>query len=75
MYRLIQGDVGSGKTIISLLAISDMINSGYQCVLMAPTELLAKQHYEYFLSTLTHLISILLYSRVKLKIKVKLLKV
>ena len=48
MYRLIQGDVGSGKTIISLLAISDMINSGYQCVLMAPTELLAKQHYEYF---------------------------
>ena len=48
MYRLIQGDVASGKTIISLLAISDMINSGYQCVLMAPTELLAKQHYEYF---------------------------
>ncbi len=48
MYRLIQGDVGSGKTIISLLTIADVINSGYQAVLMVPTELLAKQHLEYF---------------------------
>jgi len=48
IYRLIQGDVGSGKTIVSLLVIADVINSGYQCVLMAPTELLAKQHFNYF---------------------------
>ena len=38
MYRLIQGDVGSGKTIISLLTILDFIKSGFQCVIMVPTE-------------------------------------
>ena len=41
-----QGDVGSGKTIVSLLAISNVIESGYQCALMSPTEILAKQHFE-----------------------------
>ena len=46
MFRIVQGDVGSGKTIVSLLAISNTIESGYQCALMAPTEILAKQHYE-----------------------------
>ena len=46
MFRIIQGDVGSGKTIVSLLAISNVIESGYQCTLMSPTEILAKQHYE-----------------------------
>ena len=46
MFRIIQGDVGSGKTIVSLLAISNVIESGYQCALMAPTEILAKQHYD-----------------------------
>ncbi len=46
MFRIIQGDVGSGKTIVSLLAITNVIESGYQCALMAPTEILAKQHYE-----------------------------
>ena len=46
MFRIIQGDVGSGKTIVSLLAISNVIESGYQCALMSPTEILAKQHYE-----------------------------
>ena len=45
MFRIIQGDVGSGKTIVSLLAISNIVESGYQCALMAPTEILAKQHY------------------------------
>ena len=45
MFRIIQGDVGSGKTIVSLLAIINVINSGYQCALMAPTEILARQHY------------------------------
>ena len=42
MFRIIQGDVGSGKTIVSLLAISNIIESGYQCALMGPTEILAK---------------------------------
>ena len=46
MFRIIQGDVGSGKTIVSLLAISNVIESGYQCALMGPTEILAKQHFE-----------------------------
>ena len=46
MFRIVQGDVGSGKTIVSLLAVSNIIESGYQCALMAPTEILAKQHYE-----------------------------
>ena len=45
MFRIIQGDVGSGKTIVSLLAIINVIKSGYQCALMAPTEILARQHY------------------------------
>ena len=46
MFRIIQGDVGSGKTIVSLLAIINIIKSGYQCALMSPTEILAKQHYD-----------------------------
>ena len=46
MFRIIQGDVGSGKTIVSLLAIINVIKSNYQCALMAPTEILAKQHFE-----------------------------
>ncbi|MDC1151892.1 ATP-dependent DNA helicase RecG, partial [Pelagibacteraceae bacterium] len=47
MFRIIQGDVGSGKTIVSFLSISNIIESGFQCGLMAPTEILAKQHYEF----------------------------
>ncbi len=46
MFRIVQGDVGSGKTIVSLIAIINVIKSGYQCALMGPTEILAKQHYE-----------------------------
>ena len=46
MFRIVQGDVGSGKTIVSLLAISNIIESGYQCALMGPTGILVKQHYE-----------------------------
>lgn len=55
MYRLIQGDVGSGKTIISLLTISDFIKAGFQCVIMVPTEVLAKQHLKYFQTYLSKL--------------------
>tara|TARA_Y100000591_G_C21838819_1_gene704298 strand:+ start:322 stop:2379 length:2058 start_codon:yes stop_codon:yes gene_type:complete len=45
MFRIMQGDVGSGKTVVSLLSIANVIESGYQCVLMGPTEILAYQHY------------------------------
>lgn len=48
-YRLIQGDVGSGKTIVAALAIYGAITAGLQVALMAPTEMLAKQHYDYFI--------------------------
>tara|TARA_B110000438_G_scaffold290188_1_gene325626 strand:+ start:1 stop:1326 length:1326 start_codon:yes stop_codon:yes gene_type:complete len=45
MFRLLQGDVGSGKTIICFLAAANVIRAGWQVTLMAPTEILAKQHY------------------------------
>ncbi len=46
MQRLVQGDVGSGKTIVAFLAMFDVVSAGLQAVLMVPTEVLAKQHYE-----------------------------
>ena len=46
MLRLLQGDVGSGKTIVALLAMADVVEAGRQAALMAPTEILARQHYE-----------------------------
>ena len=44
MNRMLQGEVGSGKTIVSVLAMLQMIDAGYQCALLAPTEVLAAQH-------------------------------
>ena len=46
MLRLLQGDVGSGKTAVALLAMASAVEAGRQAALMAPTEILARQHYE-----------------------------
>ena len=52
MLRMLQGDVGSGKTLVALLTMISVVQSGKQASLMAPTDLLAKQHFTFFKSTL-----------------------
>ena len=55
MRRLVQGDVGSGKTVLAMLALVKTVESGYQGALMAPTEILARQHDENFTAALEKL--------------------
>lgn len=80
MMRLLQGDVGSGKTVVALLTMLNVIKSGAQGVLMAPTDLLSTQHFQFFSKSLkeTNIKVELLTGQTKLKdkknIKEKLLR-
>ena len=69
MNRLLQGDVGSGKTIVSFIALYINYLAGYQGALMAPTEILASQHYQNFLELFPNLNVVLLTGKLKAKEK------
>ena len=71
MNRLLQGDVGSGKTAIAALAACYAIENGYQVALMAPTEILAEQHYQKFLPWFTSLGISIVWLTGSLKVKEK----
>ncbi len=55
MNRLLQGDVGSGKTIVGLMTMLMALDNGFQCALMAPTEILAQQHFASIAESLEHM--------------------
>jgi ATP-dependent DNA helicase RecG len=57
MHRLLQGDVGSGKTVVAALAAAIAIDAGWQCALMAPTEILAEQHFRKLIGWLEPLLT------------------
>ena len=76
MSRLLQGDVGSGKTVVAMCAIADVASGGGQTALMAPTEILARQHYETIAEPLERqgIASVLLTGRDKGKARVDKLR-
>ncbi len=80
MNRLVQGDVGSGKTVVALIALFNVIKNGFQTVLLAPTEILANQHYAEALKLYEgfdiniELLTGSLTNKKKLEVKEKLLK-
>jgi len=61
MMRMLQGDVGSGKTLVALLTMLNVVTSGTQTALMAPTDLLSAQHYQFFCNALENTSQILRY--------------
>jgi len=75
MLRLLQGDVGSGKTIVALLTMINVVQHHHQTVLMAPTDLLANQHYQFFVKALegTKIRIAMLTGKISLKEKNKVL--
>ncbi|GMR16362.1 MAG: ATP-dependent DNA helicase RecG [Gammaproteobacteria bacterium] len=71
MQRLVQGDVGSGKTVVAALAMLKAVESGYQAAIMAPTELLAEQHFQNFKTWLVPLGINVVWLSGKLKVAAK----